>query len=156
MLHHRDTSTHASPRGSLGLFGQPLKHTAGVVRIRDVIRKGSGFRLKQCVFTSFYDVVRRRRLLVAPLMEEVRADSVFSDSSNRTPASQPCGTWGVGMNRKLYCPVDKRSSLVKARAGRIEKSFTLTRAPTKPHTAVLRVQVQANYLKLHIRLTRNG
>ena len=125
-VHHR--------KGLRAVLCQCLKHTACVVRVWHVIRKRTSFRLQQCIFASLDDGVRRRRLSMTPLMKEVRAEQRLSDSSKRTPASQPCGTWGVGMNLKLCSPVDKRSSLVKTRAGLIEKSFTLTRALTKPHT----------------------
>ena len=51
-------------------------------------------------------------------------------SSNRTPASQPCGRCGVGTNRYLCRPVSMTSSLARPRGGRSAKSSMLTAAPT--------------------------
>src|SRR5438045_3191710 len=89
------------------------------------------------------DAFRRQRLALTPSVKQIRAEQRVTCLFDKTPTSQPCGTCGVGRKRKRYLPVGKVSR-VSGRAGRIEKSVTLTRAPTRPHTGSARGASSSN------------
>ena len=58
--------------------------------------------------------------------------SVEVVSSKNTPASQPCGTWGVAIQRSRLPPRSMTSPSSSGRGGRSARSFTDTMQPMAP------------------------
>ena len=87
------------------IFRQVMQHETRVVRVGHIVREWAPASV--CTNAS----LQRSMMLLEVVglswshwWKRSEQNSVFSDSSNRTPASQPCGTCGVGNEPEPVSP----------------------------------------------------